>query len=550
MKRVAICSLAGLILGYVAMAMRPRFGPTELSIATPAPQSPEASHVDRGAASELSTMELPGDEPAPTVATYTEALAITNPLRRSYALDRYFSQATVEKYAEIFEQVRSKPNLFWDIYQLLFYHWVQRDPADAAKHVTQLPPGSQRIQSLFVLTTRWAAKDPAALREWAMKNLGDPDERASALAKVTRATLQPAADTPHSLKEILATMSGASRSTALQKYFQEKKDAEVPAALDEAVAALKQDRGQIGRALLDRLTKLDPEKALDWVRKHKMRMLLNTDETTAAANAMDAFVKRDPTAARGYVESLPPGQKNARLFDRFIFDRLTTDPDAVPSLVEDAKRVNPNETMGETLREWLRVNPELASAELRRELNDCFSPDDANRRASFAENVLQPWSQKDPAAVAQFCASLPADMHSRIFGNLATVWCAQDPESAVQWANGLPAGTARNSAMAEFTYAWAQHDTTRVTTWLKALPVDAGRTSAVEGFACAAMNLDPDSALAWIRTIPSETDRNRVLSNAFGSWRRKDAKTAFQWLDSGQLKDTEAQALKSQDRYR
>ncbi len=546
MKTLILSALAGVTIGLGSTWSLQRAPKTQVDkILTTGQGSASSGQTETLSPAEPPHSEVGADATAPGGRTYSEILAIANPLRRSFMLNRFFEALPLSQFPEILRKVRANSSVYNKIHGELFAHWAERDPQDAGRQILmQLPPGVMRSEALFYLTITWAKSDPQAVRDWANKYLVDVDERDNALARASQAEFTPSiASQPKSLKEILALPDAASRSTALDEYFKKRKDSELPAALDEAMASLKQDRSRIGEALLDRLAKIDPKRALEWSREHNVRLLLNSDRNETAANILDTFVQKDPTDARGFVESLPPGRESARLFDRFIFDQITAAPEAIAALVEDAKRLNPTETMNDTLREWLRVNPNLATAELRRELNKCFEPKDSSGQSSFVQSVIEPWSQKDPQAVAEFCASLPKDMHSELFSNLATIWCAQDPLTAVNWAQSLPAGDARNSAVTEFTFSWAQHDSTQVVDWIKSLPSDAGRWHAVEGFAIASMNLDPDSALTWIRTIPSKPDRIRVLRKAYSRWSRQDQDTASQWLASAKLNAMEQNAI-------
>ncbi len=184
--------------------------------------------------------------------------------------------------------------------------------------------------------------------------------------------------------------------------------------------------------------------------------------------------------------------------------------------------------------------------------------------------LFQHWAGKDPVQAIEQRQQIPGqDADARIFSAILTVWADQQPAAALNWlesrpdAEAFPAGTRRNTMIADLFDGWAAKDLEAATLACQQLPASTAKEKAwecvlsrriVKAPASAAelvKNLPPGdyrqkaivelcnhwvgtnapAVLDWAQTLPSEAERVAVTNRVVVNWARSDAQTAAQFAN-------------------
>jgi len=145
--------------------------------------------------------------------------------------------------------------------------------------------------------------------------------------------------------------------------------------------------------------------------------------------------------------------------------------------------------------------------------------------------VSQLVSQRGEAAARDAALAIADEsMRSAMIRQLAGRAAESDPAKALEWVSTLPAGAAKTSALTETVRQWAQKDTAAAAAYVKALPASAETDGPRATVARYVVDKDPAGAIAWSNSITDPAARTKSLGDVVGSWMRKDAPAAKEWV--------------------
>ena len=224
-------------------------------------------------------------------------------------------------------------------------------------------------------------------------------------------------------------------------------------------------------SILDRIAKMDPDKALDYANQ----MPAGADQKLLFSRALTAICAKDPSAAFAAAQRLPEGDNRKAGLDAVLTQIANTN-------VADAQRL---------------------LAEL---------PPNSISTAGGA--IAGKLARENPQAGLDFAAALP-DGPSReaAFAGVAREWAGRDVEAAAKWLDTIPKGAARDSAVASFANRTAPRDPEGATLWASTLPPGTQRSAVLSQTIAVWQRTNPAAATDWIATAPGLTaDERTALS--------------------------------------
>ncbi len=156
----------------------------------------------------------------------------------------------------------------------------------------------------------------------------------------------------------------------------------------------------------------------------------------------------------------------------------TTNPRAALAFLKEKD----SGSIGQFLREWLRLEPQAAISgllagdentrgNLRGVLNDIASlaparlaevvaalPKSDSRWDTSAQDAFAIFAQKDPAAARAAAESVTGLLRGQALAGVAKAWAEKDGPAALVWAQAMPAGETRDAAMKAVLIGWAKSD--------------------------------------------------------------------------------------------
>lgn len=325
------------------------------------------------------------------------------------------------------------------------------------------------------------------------------------------------------LKSLLAQDDEAARTTGFMMLLEKLNTAEeIEAALVTVHASMRNDWG--GRSsreaamLLQKWTKLDAKSAMAYVQKIEdprskfggMNTVLQTwarsSPQEAVAWAKENGVKATPDFGGGGGGRGGGGEMGNWAMTSVLSQLAKTD-------------------LGQAI--------ELAQAE----------PVSTARGRVIETLVGQLVSQRGEAGARDAALAIADEsMRASMIRQLAGRAAESDPAKALEWVSTLPAGEAKTSALTETVRQWAQKDSTAAAAYVKTLPAGAATDGPRATVARYVVDKDPAGAIAWSNSITDPEARTKSLGDVVGSWMRKDAEAAKQWVN--QLpEETKAQVM-------
>jgi hypothetical protein len=548
-----VAAIAGYMSGPQAKPARmgasvPKGDPGAAGVSPAVP--PETQSSSSGSTT-TSAAKRPGATKALTVGTETldQVLGYPSTLHRRGALKRFFERMLPAQFPIALAEIMRREDLAdSEALPMLFRGWAECAPAEGARYVLTLPPGSQRFTIFGAFIRAWLRKDFAAAKEWGEKELKSSELQelhryASELEGYAAIAVTPPVRT---LEEALA-LPEEQRMGAAARWLRQRVASDVPGVLAEIEKItdplLKMSLSyDILRSCADR----DPLTTLRWIDKQPADTSnANSGEPTTTARwaALYGLAAKDPTMAKSYIADLQPGLLRDQSADALASTMFKTDRAGAIAYCEDYLGSNPKAAFGALLISWLPEDPERAGPHVLEYINNNYPGDTARRAGKWAATIMQEWIKRDASSAAQFATGLPVAAQENVFVEVAQQWCRADGEKALKWAAALPEGPTRNTALLEFTYAWSQHDSKQTTAWLERQPPDAGRWAATEGFVVAVMDTDADGALSWARTIPDENRQLALLRRSWQRWAQQNPTSALKWLEGGSLSEGERAAI-------
>jgi hypothetical protein len=167
-------------------------------------------------------------------------------------------------------------------------------------------------------------------------------------------------------------------------------------------------------------------------------------------------------------------------------------------------------------------------------------------RLFLAAQLADTWVRTEPAAAAQWLASLPESIErSRIFTHVGSVWSAQAPQAAADFALTLSPGESRQQMLLHALVEWIARDLAAASRWIDRLVPQPENDPAINAIATDAtlIRVNPDVAWTWAESLVDRQARLRSLATIVQQWAASDAASARRRIET-------AGALGAEERVR
>lgn len=263
------------------------------------------------------------------------------------------------------------------------------------------------------------------------------------------------------------------------------------------------------------------------------------------------LMRKGPTAAINWTEHLP----NQHYHDRALQDvalRWPDDPEAAAAWLEKGPPFDGKDSaFGDVAVDWairdsmealhhattlpdgkekdallywglaqLTYDDAVAAQLFARQL-----PGDEMKKHALA-TVLAFWSEYDPAAAANFLASIATEATPSDVAGIADSLSHGDPLAAVHWLDSLPATVDKAPATSDIAKNWYRLDSSAAGQWVNKQPAGPLYDAGAQGI-CAALQGNRSSALKWARSIRDPKIRHDAVYHAF------EAATSYRLMDFG-----------------
>ncbi|MBA3608124.1 MAG: hypothetical protein H0W43_06390 [Chthoniobacterales bacterium] len=154
---------------------------------------------------------------------------------------------------------------------------------------------------------------------------------------------------------------------------------------------------------------------------------------------------------------------------------------------------------------------------------------------------LSKWSEADPAAAANFLASLPVSgLSAETWRQVAENWAAQDPAAALDWVQKQTTSDFGRTAMQGMISGWWQKDPQAAQAY-SASHIDtlAGQQSA-SVLANRMASSNPEEAAQWATQLTNQNARQMSEMTVAAGWAANDPRNAAQWAAGLPAADQEA----------
>lgn len=231
-------------------------------------------------------------------------------------------------------------------------------------------------------------------------------------------------------------------------------EADPRAAMEWAEKTPETFRGQATLGVAGAWLVTDPQAAMEAPMLPHLRAL-----------AFSTWMELNETAARSYVQGLPPGEQRDGLMSALI--------------------------------------SQLAQSGRTREATALFArANSANGNGHLEWNLALAMAWQDPVAAAEWVAQLPPGRGQvRAIDAVANRWTLRDPAATAAWLDQLPAGEARDSAVKTFVWRVADLDQPGAASWVSLIGDSGERADAAAGVFQNWRKRDPAAAAAWMRSL-------------------------------------------------
>jgi hypothetical protein len=227
-------------------------------------------------------------------------------------------------------------------------------------------------------------------------------------------------------------------------------------------------------AILDRIAKADPLRALDYANQ----LSEGKDQALLVTRALAALGAKDPNTALTAAQGLPEGPGRKAGLDSVVTQIATTN-------LEEAQR-------------------------LAKELP-------ANTLSGAGSVIAGALVKQSPESALEWTATLPdGPTKASAYAGIAREWANRDVVAAATWLDGLPKGPERDSAVASFANRTAPRDPEGATAWASTLPKGEQRTAVLTQTLAIWQRVNPSAAAEWLAKAPdiSASEREALAEAA------------------------------------
>lgn len=257
-----------------------------------------------------------------------------------------------------------------------------------------------------------------------------------------------------------------------------------------------------------------------------------------AAMLLQKWTKIDAKSAMAYVQKLDDPRSKFGGMNTVLQTWARSSPqEAVAWAKENGTKATPDFGGGggdRPMGNWAMssVLGQLAKTDLGQAIEIAQTEPVSIARGRVIETLVGQLVSQRGEAGARDAALAIADesMRSSMIRQLAGRAAERDPAKALEWVSTLPAGAAKTSALTETVRQWVQKDTAAAAAYVKTLPASAETDGPRATVARYVVDKDPAGAIAWSNSITDPAARTKSLGDVVGSWMRKDAPAAKEWV--------------------
>jgi hypothetical protein len=299
-----------------------------------------------------------------------------------------------------------------------------------------------------------------------------------------------------------------------------------PALIKEALAeveAMKDERFQtrLRNMLLSRWGESDPKAALTYIQG------LNLDGGSFPFNVVKSVIsswaEKDFTAAKAWVEELPPGtNRRQSAMGDLAFALAQKDPAAALSLARSLPGDDGQRFLIGALYGWSLKDADAAIAYA------VQLPDLGFTLAYMFGRI----ASKDPVKAINLLEQIPSENdQNQALKRIGNAWAESDPKAALDWANQQTDPKVKSEILKGVIDGMAQKDPNRALELAQSLPANEreGRINYILGILSES---DPEGAVGYAMNLPSNKSTNFNVSRLAGQWISSDPQGALGWFDS------------------
>ena len=336
-------------------------------------------------------------------------------------------------------------------------------------------------------------------------------------------------------RALMGRPAGNDRNAALGALLQKMAD-EDPAQAVALLAAVPEAgvRQMVAAQIAAVWIEHDPAGSAAWLAGDGQRLLAPPALRRLRTAAVARWAGFDPAAATRFLTAQPPaGEGDAPELRATSREWARKDPAAALAWAQGLPSNDPRKapvTAG-VLEGWTDFNPAQAGGYVSQ-----LAYNSSRAEADDAAAVVGGrWAERDPAAAAQWAATLPERTARHALVEIAAAWAAVDAPSAARWAAALPAGPARRGIWQGIGDDYAGTDPAGAENWLSTLPGGGDRDAAVAAYAAKVVPADPEKALTWAKTLSDSVFAAQQIQNLLAVWSRKDGLAARNWAVANQF---------------
>ncbi len=253
-----------------------------------------------------------------------------------------------------------------------------------------------------------------------------------------------------------------------------------------------------------------------------------------AMQNMEAWVRKNPQGALGWLQSQQPSQRRNELVRLALHQFSETDPKgAAEWAVANLTGVALNNNLIAIAENWADQSGSEAA-------NWLIKLPQTSERDAAMENMYFAWATNEPEAAMQFLKGHPAlgELSPTLQRAVLAGWAKSDPLKAVAMSLAMSQANQDPGIFGNTLANWATVDLQSSSEWLLAnLKLGNERSAAIKELATIYAQQSPGAGLAWLDKLNAGSERDAAANFMVTAWARTDAPAAAKWA-AGQTSST------------
>ncbi len=412
----------------------------------------------------------------------------------------------------------------------------QPPTVDVEKSDLQLAAGEE-VESSEIREIRQALSELLALEEGVGSNQQIQEKKAALKAAVERGIKKH----PKSVLQLLFgftqmsdnSVGGPSTTDEVRSFIQ--RDPEL------AIALLDKVPNEFGRRILvesigSAWAESDLKAALAWANQQTESKIKNA----ILEGVISSWAKTDLQGAFAYAQSLPPGDSQDSTISK-VFENAAQGDQGALAMMQSLPKGRTKDLAAKGISEFMSEDDPKAAFDIASGIGDLDLRTRAEEKALFQLNF---WSRENPAAATQWMQSLPVgDTKDMLSESISRPMAKNYPQAAMDIATGIGDSDLRTTAQVDVVEQWSEKDPAAATQWMQSLPEGRTKDLAASAISQSMAKNDPKAAMDMATGIGDSKLRTEAQEKVVGQWSEKNPAAATQWMQSlpeGKTKDIAA----------